>query len=484
MYEDYYSDDDEKVNTKIQLYFYVNIKQIIDGAKDKIKNYLKVIIYLFQKELNKIYKGGGPTTITLESKNLPTYHTFENLIKDRSVFPSILYLTEDQSRQYLYYYNKGKFKLTFSKKQISDTLKETKKINKKIDSLFEEIRDMKDDVDILVNREYDNFISRLMKYSSKTPMLESRKQKDFKVIKYLLQQKQKVGEYYQTLVYLNVKQIHNILKKCTQGKTEGNFELEFNPKSRVKKFPFVLFFTKRQQKYYYMWTKNKLTFEISMSNTQFHKTCFATILLNRDIHHYVKYGVLPPPPKIKRIDTPLAIEMKNLIEFDEDLIPVRKAKPDPTPPIKTKPDLIPVRKAKPDPTPSVKTQNKIYQIIEKNLSDFSKDPYKNYTPNQSLKKIRNEVLNALINEINYPLTKDILGINLTKDLKQKISKLTSEAAIGLTWIIRALVLTNRGKSPVYNYNNSYYQLSKSQIKEIIKYYFSSLAMLLNPAQKY
>ena len=103
-------------------------------------------------------------------------------------------------------------------------MKETKKINKKIDSLFEEIRDMKDDFDILVNREYDNFISRLMKYSSKTPMLESRKQKDLKVIKYLLQQKQKVGEYYQTLVYLNVKQIHNILKKCTQGKTEGNFE--------------------------------------------------------------------------------------------------------------------------------------------------------------------------------------------------------------------------------------------------------------------
>ena len=166
--------------------------------------------------------------------------------------------------------------------------------------------------------------------------------------------------------------------------------------------------------------------------------------------------------------------MKNLIDFDGD----------PTPPVKTKPDLIPVKKEKPVPTSSAKTQNKIDQIIEKNLSDFSKDPYKNFTPNQSLKKIRNEVLNALINEINYPPTKDILGINLTKDLKQKISKLTSEAAIGLTWIIRALVLTNRGKLPVYNYNNSYYQLSKSQIKEIIEYYFSSLAMLLNPPQKY
>ena len=101
-----------------------------------------------------------------------------------------------------------------------------------------------------------------------------------------------------------------------------------------------------------------------------------------------------------------------------------------------------------------------------------------------MKKIRNEVLNSLINEINYPLTKDILGLKLTKDLKEKISKLTSEAAMGLTWIIRELVLSNREKLPVYNYNNSYYQLSKSQIKEIIEYYFSSLAMLLNTAQKY
>ena len=171
--------------------------------------------------------------------------------------------------------------------------------------------------------------------------------------------------------------------------------------------------------------------------------------------------------------------MKNLIDFDGDLIPVRKAKPNSTPPVKTKPDLIPIRKAKP-----VKTQNKIDKLLEKNLTDFSKDPYKNFTPNQNLNKIRNEVMNALLNEINYPLTKDILGLKLTKDLKQKISKLTSEAAIGLTWIIRALVLANKGKLPVYYYNNSYYQLSKSQIKEIIEYYFSSLAMLQNPAQKY
>lgn len=322
-----------------------------------------------------------------------------------------------------------------------------------------------------------------MKYSSKTPMLKSRKQKDFKVIKNLLEQNQKVGEYHQAFLDLNVQQIHKILKKYTQGNTKGDFILYFNTGSRLKVFPFVLFLTKRQKKYYKIWENNKVKFELYMSNTHFHKTCFATILLNRDIYYYIKYGVLPPPPKIKRINTPLAIEMKNLIDFDgnptppvkKDLIPVSKTKP---PISKTKPDLISVSK----------TQNKIDQIIEKNLTDFSKDPYKNYTQNQSLKKIKNEVLNALVNEINYPLTKDILGLNLTKDLKEKISKLTSEAAVGLAWIIRALVLSNKGKLPVYYKTDdkgkiTYFQLSKAQIKEIIGYYFSTLAILLNPAKK-
>ena len=90
------------------------------SAKDKIKNYRKVIVYLTQKELNKIYKGGGPTTITLlAKKDEQDFLTFENLIKDRSIFPSILYITAEQSKAYIYHYSKGgKFKLTLSKKQF------------------------------------------------------------------------------------------------------------------------------------------------------------------------------------------------------------------------------------------------------------------------------------------------------------------------------------------------------------------------------
>lgn len=168
--------------------------------------------------------------------------------------------------------------------------------------------------------------------------------------------------------------------------------------------------------------------------------------------------------------------MRNFIDFDKDpiqpeLIPTRKTKPELIPTRKTKPELIPTRKP-----------NKIDKLMRENLMDFTKDPYKQFSPYQSVKKIQTEVRNTLLSEIKNPLTKDILGLKLTKDLKEKISKLTTEAAIGLAWIIRALIISNKGKLPVY-YSNKYIQLTKTQIKEIIEYYFSSLALLLNPAQK-
>ena len=219
--------------------------------------------------------------------------------------------------------------------------------------------------------------------------------------------------------------------------------------------------------------------KLTLSNNQFHKTCFATILLNRDIYHLSKYDYLPPAPKIKRITPLLAIEMKNLIDFDN---PPTTSKPDLIS-TTSKPDLISTT-SKPKTKTKTKPVNKLNEIMEKNLLDFTKEPYKQFTPNQSVKKIQTEVRNTLISEIKYPLTKDVIGLKLTKELKEKISKLTTEAAIGLTWIIRALVESNKKKLNVYYVNNNYYRLSKKQIKEIVEYYFTSLSLLLNPAQKY
>ena len=170
-----------------------------------------------------------------------------------------------------------------------------------------------------------------------------------------------------------------------------------------------------------------------MSKTQFHKTCFASIVINRDIYYYKNYGNFPPPIKFNtKFIAPLAIEMKKLIDF-EDSIPTTKTTTTKSIP---KSDLIPtttttksIRKSDLIPTtattksiPKRKTQKKIDEIMTKNLTDFTKDPYKSYTKKKSLKKIKTEVLNALVNEINYPLTKDVLGIKLTKDLRAPVCK--------------------------------------------------------------
>ena len=40
--------------------------------------------------------------------------------------------------------------------------------------------------------------------------------------------------------------------------------------------------------------------------------------------------------------------------------------------------------------------------MENNLLDFTKEPYKQFTPYQSGDKIHTEVINALISEIQYP----------------------------------------------------------------------------------
>ena len=82
--------------------------------------------------------------------------------------------------------------------------------------------------------------------------------------------------------------------------------------------------------------------------------------------------------------------MKKLIDFDN-------------PPAANKPDLIPTS-SKPDLIPTIsktkqKPVKKLNEIMEKNSLDFTKEPYKQFSPNQSVKKIQTEVKNALISEI-------------------------------------------------------------------------------------
>ena len=71
---------------------------------------------------------------------------------------------------------------------------------------------------VKIDEKYNQFISDLMKYSSKTPMLGNRKQKVGKVIKSLLEERQKVGKYTQHFVKLDGNQIHELLKKMQSRK--------------------------------------------------------------------------------------------------------------------------------------------------------------------------------------------------------------------------------------------------------------------------
>lgn len=153
-------------------------------------------------------------------------------------------------------------------------------------------------------------------------MLKSRKQQDEKVIKSYLDKNKKIGNYCQTFIRLNNVDLVRFIKKCISGDTNTSFIIDFDYKSKVKDFfPFVVYLTAKQKRFYYNWLGTK-RFELEMPKTQFHKTCFASIVIKRDIYYYKNYGVFPPPIKFNiRFIAPLAIEMKNLIDFDEDSIP-------------------------------------------------------------------------------------------------------------------------------------------------------------------
>ena len=104
---------------------------------------------------------------------------------------------------------------------------------------------------------------------------------------------------------------------------------------------------------------------------------------------------------------------------------------------------------------------------EKDLIDFSDNKEKDLIPqpqtkHRKYKELRDEDLiptnntalrdgtarpngvNILRNIVNYP-TKNILGLSLTPNLKQKIKNLDSEASFGLANIISSLITANREK---------------------------------------
>ena len=323
-----------------------------------------------------MYKG-KPVILKIKLNKLLNNDIFKDLAQSRSELHSILYLFPEYVAEVIKPLGKSTkdVKVKLTKKLLKDTLKETIKVNKKIDNVFKEIKDKNDLYNKIKQEEYDYFIENLMKETYENPMLTSGKTDVKNVIKSLLEQTKKVGKYHQTLVNISTVDLVKILKKCVKGKSKGEITITCFLKSmKASKgnaiYPFVIFLTKNQKRILSELTIFEQHIDIVLSNTQFHKTCFAMILLNRDIYHLKNYGTLAPPLKIKRITTPLAIEMKNLINFDEpELIPTSKPKPKLIPTSKPKPKLIPTSKPKPELIPTSKP-DPLNKIMEKKLIRF------------------------------------------------------------------------------------------------------------------
>ena len=118
MEEDYYSDQDEKVDSKVRIYFANKLKNILENAKDSVKDYIKSIVYLTQKQLSELYKG-KPITLNVRVKiDKPKTNIFDFFTKDRSNIPSILYLFPDQVTQIIYPHGDStkKIKIMLTKK--------------------------------------------------------------------------------------------------------------------------------------------------------------------------------------------------------------------------------------------------------------------------------------------------------------------------------------------------------------------------------
>ena len=93
MEEDYYLDEDEKVDSKVRIYLGNKIKNILQNAKKSVKGYN-------QAKLNELYKG-KPLTLNLRVNiNKPKTNIFDFLTKDRSHLPSIIYLSNDQMMKF------------------------------------------------------------------------------------------------------------------------------------------------------------------------------------------------------------------------------------------------------------------------------------------------------------------------------------------------------------------------------------------------
>ena len=330
-------------------------------------------------------------------------------------------------------------------------------------------------------------------------MVLKKRPKDF-IKKFV--KKDKIENYYPTVVYLEEKTLKRYLKRIKKNlKVEEKFGQSRLIKNKTKfyfpmsksNFPktkgFILYFTKSQIKDLIRErTKGNLDFtKIYFSNNQLVKTYKEVIRINSELYRYLKYmkvdrfykddkpNTSPPPKLLALTDKPYTPkellvltenlekdlidfgDEKDLIDFGDDPIVIGKEK-----------DLIDFDTIIPPKKPTAQEL-----LMDEEL--FPKEKKYKVLQDQDLiptsTTSSTNGVNILKNILNYPETKRILGISLTSDIKEKIKNLDSEAAIGLANILSSLISANRGKMSVYS-------VSRNQLKEIIEGFITTLSVLL------
>ena len=103
--------------------------------------------YLTKIQRNKLYDGKPINSFLKFYLELPKTNLLNFFSKDRKNLPYFIYIDEEQAYKVFdimenNYNNNNKVKINLSKKILSETLEETKKLNKKVDYLFDNFKDL------------------------------------------------------------------------------------------------------------------------------------------------------------------------------------------------------------------------------------------------------------------------------------------------------------------------------------------------------
>lgn len=163
-------------------------------------------------------------------------NSLEDAIHYEDIIPTIFYLKKKDIKKY----KEGKennidfkvFMITFNETiEITETISRfVKKIRKDINFMTEN-----ETYEEYEKKEYDDFIKELMQYSSKTPMLGSRRQRDFNFIKKLLNERRKIGRYSLHTIYINQDDLSKFIKKCSKGEDSNKEKITFkDPGNKIE----------------------------------------------------------------------------------------------------------------------------------------------------------------------------------------------------------------------------------------------------------